>query len=100
MVSGRKLILLTLLMNFFKSTESKIKTEEPVETSIDMYSDEYRWFMEKNFAATAENVNEVNEALSENEESETDSDATEIDDEDYEAVSGEWTVGGFIYSFV
>ena len=65
-----------------------------------MYDDEYRWFIEKNFAATAENVNEVNEALSENEESETDSDATEIDDEDYEAVSGEWAVGGFIYSIV
>ena len=62
-----------------------------------MYDDEYRWFIEKNFAATAENVNEVNEALSENEELETDSDATETDDEDYEAVSGEWAV--WIYLF-
>ncbi|KAH9403489.1 hypothetical protein TYRP_015383 [Tyrophagus putrescentiae] len=60
---------------------------EPVETSIDMYSDEFRWFMEKNFAVSAENVNEVSEALSENEDSETDTDATETDDEDYEAVS-------------
>ena len=65
-----------------------------------MYDDEYRWFMEKNFAATADNVIEVNEALSVNEESETDSDDTEIDDEDYEAVNGEWTVGLFIYIIV
>ncbi len=64
-----------------------------------MYDDEYRWFMEKNFAATADNVIEVNEALSVNEESETDSDDTEID-EDYEAVNGEWTVGLFIYIIV
>ncbi len=64
-----------------------------------MYDDEYRWFMEKNFPSP-KNVNEMNETLSENEESETDSDATEIDDEDYEAVSGEWAVGGFIYSIV
>ena len=100
MVSGGHLILLTLLINFFKSTESEIKTEEQDETSIDMYDEEFHFIMEKDFASTAENVNEVNEALNENEESENDSDATEIDDEDYEAVSGEWAVGGFIYYFV
>ena len=61
-----------------------------------MYDDEFHFIMEKYFAATAKNVNEGNEALSKNEESENDSDATEIDDEDYEAVSGEWAVGGFI----
>ncbi len=65
-----------------------------------MFEDAFYLIMKNEFAATAENVNEVNEALSENEESETDSDATEIDDEDYEAVSGEWAVGGFIYSIV
>ncbi|XP_017463405.1 PREDICTED: zinc finger protein 235-like, partial [Rhagoletis zephyria] len=69
---------------------SEIKTEEPDETSIDMYDDEFHFIMEKYFAATAKNVNEGNEALSKNEESENDSDATEIDDEDYEAVSGGW----------
>ena len=53
-----------------------------------MYDDEFHLIMENDFAATAENVNEVSEALSVNEESETDSDATEIDDENYEAVSG------------
>ena len=92
MVSGGHLLLLTLLINFFKSTESEIKTEEQDETSIDMYDDEFHFIMEKDFASTAENVNEV----SENEDSENDSDATEIDDEDYEAVSGEWAVAGFI----
>ncbi len=61
-----------------------------------MYDDEFHFIMKKDFASTAENVNEVNEALSGNEESENDSDATEIDDEDYEAVSGEWAVAGFI----
>ncbi len=61
-----------------------------------MYDEEFHFIMEKDFAATAENVNEV----SGNEESENDSDATEIDDEDYEAVSGEWAVGGFIYYFL
>ncbi len=65
-----------------------------------MFDDEFHFIMENDFAATAENVNEVSEELSENEKSETDSDATETDDEDYEAVSGEWAVGGFIYSIV
>ncbi len=65
-----------------------------------MYDDEFHLIMEKDFAAIAENVNKVNEELSENEDSETDFDATETDDEDYEAVSGEWAEGGFIYSFV
>ncbi|KAH9387816.1 hypothetical protein TYRP_009013 [Tyrophagus putrescentiae] len=65
--------------------ESEIKTEEQNGTSIDMYDDAYHFILEKDFAATAENVSEVSEALSENEESETNSDATEIDDEDYEA---------------
>ncbi len=60
-----------------------------------MYDDEFHFIMEKDFAA-AENVNEV----SGNEESENDSDATEIDDEDYEAVSCEWAGGGFIYYFL
>ncbi len=55
--------------------------------------------MKKNFAATAENVNEVNEELSENEESETDFDATETENEDYEAVSGEWAVGVCLFIF-
>ena len=64
----------------------EIKTEEQDETSIDMYDDEFHFIMKKNFAVTAENVNEV----SENEESENDSD-------DYEAASGEW-VGLFIIS--
>ena len=82
-----------------QSTEPKTKTEEQDETSIDMYDDEFHLIMENDFAATAENVNEVSEALSVNEESETDSDATEIDDENYEAVSGKWAVG-FIYIFV
>ena len=100
MVSGGHLLLLTLLINFFKSTESEIKTEEQDETSIDMYDDEFHFIMENNFGATAENVSEVNEAWSGNENSEIDSDATEIDDEDYEAVSGEWAEGGFIYYFV
>ncbi|XP_017462017.1 PREDICTED: zinc finger and SCAN domain-containing protein 12-like, partial [Rhagoletis zephyria] len=66
--------------------ESKIKNEKPTETQINMYDDEYRWFMKDNFPSP-KNVNEMNETLSENEESETDSDATETDDEDYEAVS-------------
>ncbi len=64
-------------------------TEQLFESEDDMY-DEF----------DCENVNEVSEALSENEDSENDSDATEIDDEDYEAVSGEWAVGGFILYFV
>ncbi|KAH9387804.1 hypothetical protein TYRP_009001 [Tyrophagus putrescentiae] len=63
--------------------ELEIKTEEQDETSIDMYDYEFYLIMEKDFGATAENVNEV----SGNEESKNDSDATEIDDEDYEAVS-------------
>ncbi len=54
-----------------------------------MFDYEFHFIMKKDFAETAENVNEVNEALSGNEESENDSNATEIDDEDYEAVSGE-----------
>ena len=64
-----------------------------------MYDDEFHFIMEKYFAATAKNVNEGNEALSKNEESENDSDATEIDDEDYEAVSGEWVVLFYTFYF-
>ena len=49
------------------------------------------------------NDEEENEGIvvkEEEDDLENDSDAIEIDDEDYEAVSGEWAVGGFIYYFV
>ncbi len=64
-----------------------IKTEDQSETSIDMYDNEFHERLEQDFYAN-KNVNEASEAVSVNEEHETDSDATEID-EDYAAISGE-----------
>ncbi len=66
-----------------------MKTEDQNEFQIDMFDDEFRAIMELDFSAGT-NANGTNDAV--NEEQETDSDATEIDDDDHSAVSGEWTV--------
>ena len=81
-------MLLLLLCLEAQSTESMVKTEGQTESSIDMFDDEFHLIMEQDFSA-AKNANETSEAVRLNEEHETDSDATEIDDEDYGAVSGE-----------
>ncbi len=68
-----------------------MKTEEQNELAIDMFDDEYHAIMEQEFSAET-NANETNKAESINDEHETDSDATEIDEDDHSAVSGMWFV--------
>ncbi len=70
--------------------ESVIKTEDQDETLFDMFDDEFHERLEQDFSAN-KNANETSEALRVNEEHETDSDDTEIN-EDYAAVSGEWAL--------
>ena len=70
----------------------EIKTEKPDEMSIDMFDDEFYAIMERDFSAET-NANEASEAVSSSEELDTDSDATEIDENDHSAVSGQWFVG-------
>ena len=70
--------------------ESVVKTEDQNETLIDMYDNEFHERLEQDFYAN-KNVNETSEAVSVNEKHETDSDATEID-ENYAAVSGQWAL--------
>ncbi len=65
-----------------------VKTEEQNETTIDMFDDEFHAIMERDFSAE-KNANETSEAVRVNEEHETDSDATEIEDDGYSAVTGE-----------
>ena len=72
------------------STETVVKTEEQTESAIDMFDDEFHAIMERDFSAE-KNANEASEAVRVNEEHETDSDDTEIN-EDYAAVSGEWAL--------
>ncbi|XP_017462470.1 PREDICTED: zinc finger protein 70-like [Rhagoletis zephyria] len=73
--------------NFDQSAgNAVIKTEEQNETTIDMFDDEFHAIMERDFSAE-KNANEASEAVRVNEEHETDLDATEIEDDDYSAVS-------------
>ncbi len=69
-----------------------VKTEEQSESAIDMFDDEFHAIMEQDFSAET-NANETSEAMRVEEEHETDSDATEIDEDDHSAVSGQWFVG-------
>ena len=69
-----------------------VKTEEQDESAIDMFDDEFHAIMEQDFSDN-KNANETNEAESVNENFETDSDATEIDEDDHSAVNGQWFVG-------
>ncbi len=80
----------TLLMLLF--VETVVKTEEQDESAIDMFDDEFHAIMEQDFSDN-KNANETNEAESVNENFETDSDATEIDEDDHSAVNGQWFVG-------
>ncbi|XP_017461456.1 PREDICTED: zinc finger protein 320-like, partial [Rhagoletis zephyria] len=66
--------------------ETVVKTEEQDESAIDMFDDEFHAIMEQDFSAKT-NANETSEAVMVEEEHETDSDATEIDDDDHSAVS-------------
>ena len=74
--------------NHITLLESVIKTEEPNESTIDMFDDEFYAIMEQNFSVKT-NANETSEAENVNEDLETDSDATEIDENDHSAVSGQ-----------
>ena len=72
-----------------------VKTEDQNEFQIDMFDDEFNFLMEQDFSAET-NANRTNNAV--NEEQETDSDATEIDEDDHPEVSGEWSV--FVWFFL
>ena len=63
-----------------------MKTEEQNELAIDMFDDEFHAIMEQDFSAET-NANEASEAA--NKDLETDSDATEIDEDDHSAINGE-----------
>ena len=63
-----------------------MKTEEQSESAIDMFDDEFHAIMEQDFSAET-NANETSEAVRVNEAFETDSDATEINEN--HSVSGE-----------
>ncbi|XP_017493378.1 PREDICTED: zinc finger protein 436-like [Rhagoletis zephyria] len=70
--------------NESQSAETVVKTEDQNEFQIDMFDDEFRAIMEQDFSAET-NANGTNDAV--NEEQETDSDATEFDEDDHAAVS-------------
>ena len=71
--------------------ETVVKTEDQDETSIDMFDvEEFHAILERDFSAET-NADETSETARVNEEQETDSDATEVD-EDHSAVSGQWFV--------
>ncbi|KAH9391094.1 hypothetical protein TYRP_006688, partial [Tyrophagus putrescentiae] len=70
--------------NEFQSAETMVKTEDQNEFQIDMFDDEFHFLMEQDFSAET-NANRTNNAV--NEEQETDSDATEIDEDDHLEVS-------------
>ena len=81
------------------STGTVVKTEAQDESAIDMFSDEFHAIMEKEFSDKT-NDNETREAERINEEDlETDSDATEID-EDHSAVSGQFCCWYSFYLFI
>ncbi|KAH9408120.1 DNA topoisomerase 2-beta [Tyrophagus putrescentiae] len=61
--------------------ETVVKTEEQDESAIDMFDDEFHAIMEQDFSAK-KNPNEKSDAEIANEEHETDSNATEIDEDD------------------
>ncbi len=63
-----------------------MKTEEQSESAIDMFDDEFHAIMEQDFSAET-NANETSETVRVNEAFETDSDATEINED--HSVSGE-----------
>ena len=68
-----------------------MKTEDQTESAINMFDDEFHAIMEQDFSAE-KNANETSEAVRVNEEHETESNATEIDEDDHLAVSGKWFV--------
>ncbi|XP_017492801.1 PREDICTED: zinc finger protein 215-like [Rhagoletis zephyria] len=72
--------------NESQSSKTVVKTEEQTESAIDMYDAEFYAIMERDFSAET-NANEASEAVSSSEELDTDSDATEIDENDHSAVS-------------
>ncbi|XP_017463456.1 PREDICTED: zinc finger protein 710-like, partial [Rhagoletis zephyria] len=63
-----------------QSTETVVKTEEQSESAIDMFDDEFHAIMEQDFSAET-NANETSETVRVNEAFETDSDATEINED-------------------
>ena len=90
--NGERMINFSPLINFyfyseFPSTETAVKTEEQNESAIDMFDVEFYAIMEQEFSAKT-NANEASETVSASEELDTDSDATEIDENDHSAVSG------------
>ncbi len=95
--NGERMINFSPLINFyfyseFPSTETAVKTEEQNESAIDMFDVEFYAIMEQEFSAKT-NANEASETVSASEELDTDSDATEIDENDHSTVSGQWFVG-------
>ncbi|XP_017492918.1 PREDICTED: zinc finger protein 184-like [Rhagoletis zephyria] len=72
--------------NESQSAESVVKTEDQDEFQIDMFDAEFRAIMELDFSAET-NANGTSQAVRVNEKHETDSDATEIDDDDHSAVN-------------
>ncbi len=84
--------LFTLLMLLMFFVETVVKTEEQDESAIDMFDDEFHAIIEQDFSAK-KNPNEKSDAEIANEEHETDSNATEIDEDDDSTVSGQLFVG-------
>ena len=68
--------------------EAVVKTEEEDEFSIDMFDDEFHAIMEQEFFDN-KNAIETNKTESVDEDFQTGSDATDIDEDDHSTVSGQ-----------